>query len=178
MGRAIGHTFLTGLMTGFFWVIPYCLRMGQIGLLVYCPPTNDTHGILLSQYLAAPAIRMIFYADGSDNLVFFSSSMGLPNPSFSLIDHSSWSHITMNSKNNKVSIFENMIIRLEDLSIDPILSTQTRIGNDTISTRWLKGSVDDVRIYSALSADEIQLLYEEEAELPEQSVTSAKLSRC
>ena len=38
-------------------------------------------------------------------------------------------------------------------------------------------SIDDVRIYDrALSAEEIRLLYEEEAELPEQSVTSAKLS--
>ena len=39
------------------------------------------------------------------------------------------------------------------------------------------GSIDDIRIYDrALSAEEIRLLYEAEAELPEQSVTSAKLS--
>ena len=43
--------------------------------------------------------------------------------------------------------------------------------------RPFNGSIDDIRIYNrALSAEEIQLLYQAEAELPEQTVTSAKLS--
>ena len=42
---------------------------------------------------------------------------------------------------------------------------------------YFNGSIDDFRVYDrALSANEIRLLYEAEAELPEQSVTSAKLS--
>ena len=43
--------------------------------------------------------------------------------------------------------------------------------------RYFHGSIDDIRIYDrALSAEEIRLLYDTEAELPVQSVTSAKLS--
>ena len=45
------------------------------------------------------------------------------------------------------------------------------------TSQSFNGVIDDLRIYDrALSANEIQLLYEAELELPEQSVTSAKLS--
>ena len=51
-----------------------------------------------------------------------------------------------------------------------------RIGGQN-GVYYFDGSIDDIRIYDrALSAEEIRLLYDTEAELPVQSVTSAKLS--
>ena len=53
-----------------------------------------------------------------------------------------------------------------------------RIGVDQPGgPEYFWGIIDDIRIYNrALSAEEVRLLYEAELELPEQSVTSAKLS--
>ena len=63
---------------------------------------------------------------------------------------------------------------LGDLSLDGDLIFGAR--SNTMDLKF-SGSIDDIRIYNrALSAEEIQLLYKAEAELPEQSVTSAKLS--
>ena len=46
-----------------------------------------------------------------------------------------------------------------------------------VENRYFDGFIDDIRIYDrALSANEIRLLYQVESELPERSVTSAKLS--
>ena len=51
------------------------------------------------------------------------------------------------------------------------------IGFRALLSEFFSGQIDDVRIYDrALSAEEIRLLYEAEAELPKQSVTSARLS--
>jgi formylglycine-generating enzyme required for sulfatase activity/uncharacterized protein YjbI with pentapeptide repeats len=62
---------------------------------------------------------------------------------------------------------------LGDLSLDGDLIFGAR--SNTMDLKF-SGSIDDIRIYDrALSAEEIRLLYEMEAELPEQSVTSAKI---
>ena len=54
---------------------------------------------------------------------------------------------------------------------------QDSVGGGWDTGNYLNGFLDDIRIYDrALSADEIRLLYRVEAELPELSVTSAKLS--
>ena len=58
----------------------------------------------------------------------------------------------------------------------PLASGLLHVGVN-VENRYFHGSIDDIRIYDrALSAEEIRLLYQAEAELPEQSVTSAKLS--
>ena len=94
-------------------------------------------------------------------------------PSFSLQNTDLWNLLLLSCRENKISVFENGQTRISNLSIVDILDTDTKIGNDGTSTRWLNGSIDDFRIYNrALSVDEIEMLYR--AESPNHFVDSAK----
>ncbi|MDA7823880.1 hypothetical protein N9A58_09860, partial [Opitutales bacterium] len=142
------------------------------------PRANSTHGLLLAQYNGG-AGRFQFFSDGDYKLSIFSSNMtgSTELPGFSLGMQENWNLLHLISLGNKISLYENGILRVSDVTIADIAETDTMIGNDGNAGRWLIGSIDDVRIYDrALFEEEIQLLYEDEAELPEQSVTSAKIS--
>ena len=175
----IGPTVSMELMTGFFWGIVCFQQMVRIGQLV-CG--YKTHKQILVMGFCCPNTGILpedfnSFATSTDEIRIF-SGIGAPHSvAFKLVNQNLWSFLALVCDANKVSIFENSSVRLDDISINNIVATSTKIGNDGASGRWLSGSVDDVRIYDrALSAEEIRLLYEAEAELPEQSVTSAKLS--
>ena len=93
-----------------------------------------------------------------------------------------WNHIAVTYDGLRVRAYLNSEFKARsNISTNsPFISSSggLYIGNQIADhTEFFKGSVDDFRIYNrALSAEEIQLLYQAEAELPEQSVASAKLS--
>ena len=101
-----------------------------------------------------------------------------------LLDTKRWYSLTQVWNGDVLSLYVDSVLQGE---IGRCTSGTLAIGDEPIrvgggapsgrSQLLFNGSIDDVRIYDrALSAEEIRLLYEAEAELPPQSVTSAKLS--
>ena len=89
-----------------------------------------------------------------------------------------WQKITAVKSGGFGEIFLNgkFICRSES-SFNSGFNDNAMIGFRAPLANSFSGQIDDVRIYDrALSGEEIRLLYEAEAELPKQSVTSAKLS--
>ncbi|MBT5717580.1 MAG: SUMF1/EgtB/PvdO family nonheme iron enzyme, partial [Opitutae bacterium] len=112
--------------------------------------------------------------------VWTNSALYQGKSSFLLIPNQ-WNNIIQIWNSSSLALYINGFLQSETPTFGSLaLGDQPiRIGGGAPESfpLWFNGSIDDIRIYDrALSAEEIRLLYDTEAELPAQSVTSAKLS--